>query len=141
MRVYRFCSRREMRKLLRGEVIRSDTDHYRGGRGGSTSRGFCLTAEAPEKAWKYLKGIVCPEVCMRLEIPDGKLKVAWGKYAREFKGTADGRIVYTTMRKREWCTGELRPEWLRQVIPVEQIERPETLATVRMLYALLHPEP
>lgn len=51
---------------MAGEMLTNSTDHYRGGKGGSTSVGFCFTTDKPRIAWRYLKGIVDADVCLVL---------------------------------------------------------------------------
>lgn len=113
MNLYRFCSSEELDTLLRKGCVRNHTDHYRGGRGGSVSRGFCLTEDEPHTAWKYLKGIVSPDYCCRYEIPDEQLRFSAGKY---FGGFDDKGKPHSCM-KREWCTDVLRRKWLKEAIP------------------------
>ena len=40
--LHRFMSREEYIMYQSGEVLHNDTDHYKGGKGGSTSTGFCF---------------------------------------------------------------------------------------------------
>ena len=133
MILYRFCSRAEADALMRGEVIRNNTDHYKGGTGGSVSRGFCLTREKPKKAWRYLKGIVTPEVCMMMDIPVNLLTVSWGKYVKEVVEVGPGEAVAVTGLKKERCISRLRPEWLRDVIELESFVPDYELEAARML--------
>lgn len=102
MRVTRFCSISEFTKFASGETLRNDTDHYMGGKGGSTSRGFCFTEDDPDTAWRYLKGIVNHEVCMVLEIDKNLLNESMGRYA-DF---SDGKDGSTACFKKEYCTCE-----------------------------------
>lgn len=100
MRVTRFCSLAEFHKFESGEVLVNNTDHYQNGKGGSTSRGFCFTEDEPSTAWRYLKGVVYPEVCMVLEFEDGVLIPSMGRYA-DFSNGRDGS---TSCLKVEYCT-------------------------------------
>lgn len=119
MKLYRFCSHKELQKLMAGETIHNTADHYRNGKGGSISRGFCLTQDKPEEAWKYLKGIVAPDVCIRFDIDRKLLTASNGKYATNYMHHPDGSMTFTTEIKREWCIDVLRPEWLTEVIALE----------------------
>lgn len=98
MRLTRFCSKVEYDKFLSGEMLTNTTDHYRGGKGGSTSVGFCFTTDEPKKAWRYLKGCVDFDVCVVLEIDDALLTRSTGKYADY--STDDG---IGTCLKHEYC--------------------------------------
>lgn len=118
MDLYRFCSHKEADILKRGAIITNTTDHYRHGKGGSTSVGFCLTADPPQKAWQYLKGIVTPDICIHLDIPEELLTRASGKYVRKYVHLADCTVTETEY-KEEWCITELRPEWLKETIRLE----------------------
>ena len=131
MILYRFCSQAEADALRRGEMITNNTDHYKGGKGGSISRGFCLTADEPKTAWRYLKGIVTPGVCMTLEIPDGLLRRSIGKYAKSVIEGHLGDAMAVTELKDEWCIDTLRPEWLREVIELESFVPDYELEAVR----------
>lgn len=99
MIVTRFCSKEELQKFLNGEILINTTDHYRGGKGGSLSRGFCFTADDPATAWQYLKGIVTPEVCMILDIHPANLRKSSGRYS----DYSDG-IGLNSCIKTEYCT-------------------------------------
>ena len=94
----RFCSQSEYDKYMSGETLTNTTDHYRGGKGGSTSVGFCFTTDEPKKAWRYLKGCVDFDVCVVLEIDDALLTRSTGKYADY--STDD---VIGTCLKHEYC--------------------------------------
>lgn len=102
MIVTRFCSLAEYNKFMSGKVLKNTTDHYKGGKGGSTSRGFCFTEDPPNTAWRYLKGIVYPEICMVLEIDDSLLNLSMGKYA-DYSNGQDGSHACL---KIEYCTCE-----------------------------------
>lgn len=115
MRVTRFCSRKEYDAFMRGETLTNDINHYRDGKGGSRSIGFCFMAEDPKECWPYLKGIVVPEVCMVLDFPDGYLTKSMGRYADH--STANG-----SMMKTEYCTTRYdnKTATLVRVVPTEE---------------------
>ncbi|MDE6803156.1 MAG: hypothetical protein K2J29_00785, partial [Muribaculaceae bacterium] len=100
----------------------------------SISRCFCLTADKPAIAWQYLKGIVTPGVCCEYEIPVCFLKKSCGKYAGRITETEKGTQIESVF-KDEWCTVMLRPEWLREVIPLETFVPDYELATARWFEA------
>ena len=134
MKVYRFCSQDEANLLSEGKELTNHTDHYREGRGGSTSRGFCLTDDSPKVAWEYLKGIVAPGVCCAFEIPREYLTESHGKYAGGIITTAGGDEIIKSTLKREWCIEVLKPEWLKRIIPLESFVPRYELAGARWLY-------
>lgn len=102
MRLFRFCSPKEIEALLRGATLKNIKDHYKNGRGGSLSTGFCFTPDPPKTAFKYLRGIVCPLCCVEYEVPDDVLTPSMGVYARHLD---DG--TSTTTLKTEYCFTEL----------------------------------
>ena len=99
MRVTRFMSLAEWEAFERGETLINNTDHFDGGKGGSKSVGFCFTEDAPEVAWRYLRGIVDADVWVTFEFPDNYLTKSDGVYAdpREEAGFYDRIII------DEWC--------------------------------------
>ena len=119
MKLYRFASNEEYHALLAGEVLHNATDHFKGGRGGSTSKGFCFTEDEPKIAWQYLKGIVCPYICLCFDIPRQLLTKSRGKYSTKPIHHPDGSMTAMSVIKDEWCICELRPEWLKQTIRLE----------------------
>lgn len=103
MLVTRFCSFAEYNKFVSGETLVNTADHYRGGRGGSTSKGFCFTADEPKTAWRYLKGIVDCDICMVLDIDERLFTKSSGKYADYSKPWT---IAPQSCLKREYCLKE-----------------------------------
>ena len=99
MIVTRFMSLREFEAFERGETLINNTDHFDGGKGGSQSVGFCFTVDAPEVAWRYLKGIVDADVWVTFDFPDGYLIPSIGKYIDY--SNDDG--TFKPCLRREWC--------------------------------------
>lgn len=99
MIVTRYMSLAEWEAFERGETLINNTDHFDGGKGGSQSVGFCFTVDAPEVAWRYLKGIVDADVWVTFDFPDGYLSPSMGKYIdySNDDGTAKPCL------RREWC--------------------------------------
>ena len=99
MQVTRFMSRAESDAFQDGKILINDTDHYKGGKGGSLSVGFCFTEDTPEDAWVYLSGVVDAAVCVVFDFPDGYLRKSYGVYADHSEGAKfEDRVL-----KTEWC--------------------------------------
>ena len=99
MIVTRFMSRAEWQAFQDGKILVNDTDHYKDGKGGSLSVGFCFTEDSPEDAWVYLSGVVDAAVCVTFDFPDGYLKQSSGVYADHSEGAKfEDRVL-----KTEWC--------------------------------------
>ena len=89
----------EWQAFQRGERLVNHTDHFCDGKGGSLSKGFCFTEDAPDEAWKYLEGIVDADVRATFEFPDGYLRESRGIYADHSEGAKfEDRVL-----KTEWC--------------------------------------
>lgn len=114
----RFCSQAEYDKYLSGETLTNTTDHYRGGKGGSTSVGFCFTTDEPKTAWRYLKGCVDFDVCVVLEIADALLTHSVGKYADYSKDDGIGSCL-----NQEYCltTYSNKTAKLLKVVKLQEI--------------------
>lgn len=134
MKLTRFCSQSEFDKFMSGETLTNTTDHYRGGKGGSTSVGFCFTTDEPKKAWRYLKGCVDFEVCVVLDIDKALLKRTTGKYVDYSVGDSIG-----TCMKHEYCLTSYsnRTAKLLKVLKPEEFATPaeiEASRFVRMIF-------
>lgn len=132
MRVTRFCSLNEYHKFISGETLINTTDHYNGGKGGSISVGFCFTEDEPHTAWRYLKGIVYPEICMVLDIDNSLLTPSFGKYG-DYSNGQDGTHACL---KIEYCLTQYsnRTAKLIQILTQEQFATsPEELLAIRLL--------
>lgn len=143
MILYRFCSLKELEAVQRGETLVNTTDHYRDGAGGSTSVGFCFTPDPPEEAFRYLKGIVCPEVVVKYNIPRENLRQTCGKYLSEATTDADGRTTLTPCLKTEYCMTELSPARAHYLgfIPVcPDLVDPDDHAILLYCYRSTHPK-
>lgn len=84
MLVYRFMSKDEYEKLIRGEKLKNDWVHD----GHTDSIGFCFMPykeDKPEDAYRYLSGIVSPEVCVVFSTSH-PMKKGYGIYADWSKG-------------------------------------------------------
>lgn len=99
MIVTRFMSRAEWEAFECGRTLENNTDHFDGGKGGSLSFGFCFAEDAPEVAWRYLKGIVDADVWVTFEFPDGYLIPSKGKYL-DFSNDDDS---FKPCYRYEWC--------------------------------------
>lgn len=134
MKLTRFCSKEEYEKFMAGETLTNHTDHYRGGKGGSTSVGFCFTTDPPKAAWQYLKGIVSSEVCMVLDIPQESLKISIGKYADYSKGQSG---IHSCLKK-EFCltTYSNKTDRLIKVLQPEEFASEAEIEAIKMLKRL-----
>lgn len=130
MIVTRFCSKREYEMFMRGKVLVNTTDHFKGGKGGSSSVGFCFTADTPRKAWRYLKGIVTPEVCMVLNIPASRLRRTLGKYTDYFDNKGFKACI-----KQEYCATMYsnKTAKLVRMLPIEQIATHEEVEATKLI--------
>lgn len=99
----RFCSLEEYNKFIDGEVLVNETDHYRNGMGGSLSVGFCFIEDEPTTAWRYLKGIVSPDVCMVLDIDEALLTKSMGKYV-DYGQPDDGYKAQACLKREYYLT-------------------------------------
>lgn len=121
-------SRAEWDAFQDGKVLINDTDHYKGGKGGSLSVGFCFTEDSPEDAWVYLIGIVDADVCVTLEFPDGYLRESRGIYADH----SDGAGFFNKVIKTEWCCEEYDNK-VAQVVSFRNPFQGEEYADLKML--------
>lgn len=101
--LHRFMSREECIMYLSGEVLHNDTDHYRNGKGGSVSKGFCFfTGNVREWAHR-LNGLVSFDVLLTVELDpentDADVYISSGIYAEDPSADFPKRRLY-----REVCT-------------------------------------
>lgn len=131
MRVTRFCSYAEYQKFMSGEILTNYTNHFRDGQGGSISVGFCFTDDDPKTAWRYLKGIVYPEICMELEIEDSLLSPSFGKYG-DYSNGQDGTHACL---KRECCLTQYSNKTVKLVraLKPNEFAEPEELWAIALL--------
>ena len=129
IRLTRFCSRAEYEAFLRGNILHNNTDHYLGGKGGSTSRGFCFTIDKPSKAWRYLKGLVSMDICMVLDIDRNILTKSIGKYV-DYDNSTD--TVIKSCLKPEYCTCSYSTLQAKLI----EVVNPATFCTPEELHAL-----
>ena len=101
-RVTRFMSLAEWQAFQQGEMLVNHTDHFSDGKGGSLSKGFCVTGDSPDDAWVYLEGIVDADVWATFEFPDGYLRESRGIYADH----SEGADFFDKVVKTEWCCEE-----------------------------------
>lgn len=101
--LHRFMCRQEYYKYLSGEVLHIETDHYRDGKGGSTSRGFCFF-KGNVREWAHrLNGLVSFDVLLTVELDpqntDADVYISLGVYADNPAAECPKRILL-----REVCT-------------------------------------
>lgn len=102
MILHRFCSEREFTAYMRGETLENHTDHYDGGRGGSTSHGFCFF-KGDIHAWaRRLNSLVDFDVLITVAVFPTFVRDSVGIYADWSKD--DGVSIPPRKRYREYCT-------------------------------------
>lgn len=96
-------SREEYIMYQSGEVLHNETDHYRNGKGGSTSKGFCFFI-GNSRVWAHrLNGLVSFDVLLTVELDlmntDADVYISTGVYADYPSAEFPKRRLY-----REVCT-------------------------------------
>lgn len=101
--LHRFMSREEYIMYQSGEVLHNDTDHYRNGKGGSVSKGFCFFAGSVREWAHRLNGLVSFDVLLTVELDlentDADVYISSGVYADDPSSEYPKRKLY-----REVCT-------------------------------------
>ena len=98
MELFRFMSKKEFDKLIKGEKLYNKKKHQ----GRTNSVGFCFMKvedNTPEYAYHFLSGVVDDDVCVVFET-DKKLTESWGVYA-----DPNGSF-FATITEDEYCTTE-----------------------------------
>lgn len=96
MEIFRFMSRKEFDKLIKGEILYNKKRHQ----GRTNSIGFCfmnIEDNTPEYAYEFLSGVVDDDVCVVFET-NKKLTESWGVYA-----DPNGSF-FATITEDEYCT-------------------------------------
>ena len=78
MILHRYMSEREFEAYTKGKTMRNDTKHGESAK--TTSVGFCFFPEEPEEAHRWLRGIVCDDVCVTFDVPENMVKKSVGTY-------------------------------------------------------------
>lgn len=103
LRLHRFMSKEEYIMYQSGEILRNDTDHYRNGEGGSTSKGFCFFIGSVREWAHRLNGLVSFDVLLTVEFNgvdlDADVCISTGIYADNPSAEYPKRKLY-----REVCT-------------------------------------
>lgn len=79
MKLFRFMSKTEFLKYLKGEELYNNTKHQ----AKTDSIGFCffgLDDVTPEFAWKFIRGAIYPDICVVFETDEKELKKGYGIY-------------------------------------------------------------
>lgn len=98
MKLFRFMSKEEFNKYLKGEKLINETKHI----GYTNSKGFCfmnLEDYEPEYAYQFLSGIVSTGVCVVFETNEILTK-SYGGYAEPYGDFFDSFV------SNEYCTEE-----------------------------------
>ena len=96
MKLFRFMSKEEFNKYLKGEELINEIKHI----GNTNSKGFCfMNCEdyEPEYAYQFLSGVVDTEVCVVFET-NKKLTKSYGEYADPYGSFFDSFV------SDEYCT-------------------------------------
>ena len=98
MEIFRFMSKKEFNKYLKGEELINETEHM----GNTNSKGFCFMYcedYEPEYAYQFLSGIVSTGVCAVFETKK-ELMGTYGVYATPYGSFFD------SFTSDEYCTKE-----------------------------------
>lgn len=112
LRLHRFMSKAEYIMYQSGEILHNNTDHYRNGKGGSTSKGFCFFIGNVREWAHRLNGLVSFDVLLTVEFNgvdlDGDVYISSGVYADNPSAEYPKRKLY-----REVCTTAYSRESMR----------------------------
>lgn len=98
MKIFRYMSKKEFDKLVKGEILKNNTHH----KAYTNSVGFCFMKVAdnePEYAYNFLSGIVDDDICVVFET-NKKLTKCYGIYADPYGS------FFATITEDEYCTKE-----------------------------------
>lgn len=98
MKIFRYMSKKEFDKLIKGEILKNNTIH----KGHTNSVGFCFMKvddNEPRYAYKFLSGVVDDDVCVVFET-NKKLTKSYGVYADPYGS------FFATITEDEYCTKE-----------------------------------
>lgn len=99
MRVHRFCSADEVRKLVRGDVLVNMVNHsHVAGPWASSAKGFCFFTGNPDVEIHRLVGIVNTERLVTFEVDPKLLTKCIGRYAVQEDG-----VMYGVKFVEEYC--------------------------------------
>ena len=90
MEIFRFMSKKEFNKYLKGEKLINETEHM----GNTNSKGFCFMNREdyePEYAYQFLSGIVSTGVCAVFETNEILTK-SYGTYADPYGSFFDSFV-------------------------------------------------
>lgn len=121
MKVYRYMSLNEFYKLTNGLDLVNNADHSKKSR--TVSEGFCFLPEnvtfysdvinaeeivSPDVAFEFMKGIVCDDILVEMEIDQALLTESFGVYADPY--SFDGYTILIkeyTLKKYNWNIAEV----------------------------------
>lgn len=98
MKIFRYMSKKEFDKLIKGEVLKNNKHHQ----GHTNSVGFCFMKvddNEPRYAYEFLSGVVDDDVCVVFET-NKKLTKSYGVYADPYGS------FFATITEDEYCTKE-----------------------------------
>ena len=107
MKIFRYMSKKEFDKLIKGEVLKNNKHHQ----GHTNSVGFCFMKvddNEPRYAYEFLSGVVDDDVCVVFET-NKKLTKSYGVYADPYGS------FFATITEDEDC--ELTKRGLTRKMP------------------------
>lgn len=103
MKVFRFMSKEEFKKYKNGKLLINTTKH----KAKTNSIGFCffnLEDFEPEFAWKFMKGVVFPDVCAVFEVDKKMLNESYGIYSDPNKSVFElMNFIPKMIKVTEYC--------------------------------------
>ena len=106
-KLFRFMSREEFEKLIKGENLKNNTKHQ----ARTNSVGFCFMEgkeEDAEYSYEYLSSVVSDEVCVLFET-DIKLNRSYGIYANPYGS------FFSTITEEEYCIEEYNKKTIKPI--------------------------
>jgi len=122
MRLFRFMSKKEFDKLMKGEKLFNDKIHT----SHTNSVGFCFMkgdALDAEYSHQFLGGIVSDDVCAIFET-DKKLTKSWGMYADPY-GSFFDTIIETEYCINEYSLKDFKPLKYTENVEYQFFDEPE----------------
>lgn len=115
MKIFRFMSYKEFEKYMNGENLYNNTKH----KAKTNSIGFCffdINDFSPEFAWRFLKGVIFPDICVVFEVDETLLRKGYGIYSDPNKTLYElMNFIPKMIRVSEYCTENYNKEVFKLV--------------------------